>query len=211
MAASRIVAVTVAVPPFSEMVPGVRTAWARTPFTVPSPTWPSSSSVMVRLAPVTAPMPKAFVAVPVTVRFRSASSVVLSRAVIVTVSSAFSVLPAGIVIEASSGTDQVSERAGMVIVVGWLEAWLRAADTAAVPPFSGIEAGVTDSVTVGVASSSVIVPVPAAVPMVAATAPLSSRTTVSFGSSVVSPVTETLTVCREAPAAKVSVPSSSAV
>ena len=96
-------------------------------------------------------------------------------------------------------------------MVSALEAWLRTADTVVVPPFSGIEASATDSVTVGAASSSVIVPVPDAVPIVAFTAPLSDTTTVSSGSSVVSPVTDTVIVLLVSPAAKVSVSALSAV
>ena len=210
-AASRIFAVTVAVPPFSEMVAGVRVACPRTPFTVHCPTGASSSSVRVSLAPVTAPMPRALLAEPVTVKVRSASSFELSIAVRVTVSPAFPVLPAGMVIEASAGTDQASECAGTVMVVGSPEAELSVADTVAVPAFSEMEVGVTARATVGVASSSVMVPVPVAVPSVALTGPLSFTTTVSFASSIASPVTETSTFARVTPAAKVRDPAARAV
>ena len=67
------------------------------------------------------------------------------------------------------------------------------------------------SVTVGCASSSVIVPVPDAVPMVAFTAPLSDTTTVSSGSSIASPVTDALTVLAVSPGANVRVPEPGAV
>ena len=60
-------------------------------------------------------------------------------------------------------------------------------------------------------SSSMIVPVPVAVPRAAFTAPLRLTTTVSFSSSSVSPVTDTATVLLVSPAAKVSVPATSAV
>ena len=60
-------------------------------------------------------------------------------------------------------------------------------------------------------SSSVIVPVPVLVPMAAFTALLNSTTTVSFGSSAVSPVTETGIVRLVAPGPKVSFPEGSAV
>ena len=65
--------------------------------------------------------------------------------------------------------------------------------------------------TVGVPSSSVIVPVPVAVETAAFAALLSVTTTVSSASSVVSPVTDTLKVWLVAPAAKVSVPPVTAV
>ena len=96
-------------------------------------------------------------------------------------------------------------------MVAALDAWLSVADTVVAPPFSGIESSATASVTVGAASSSVIVPVPEAVPTVAPAALPSVTTTVSSGSSVVSPVTDTVIVLLVSPAAKVSVPEASAV
>ena len=63
----------------------------------------------------------------------------------------------------------------------------------------------------GAASSSVIVPLPLAVPSKALEALLSVTATVSLGSSRVSPVTRTVTVFSVSPAAKVSVPAVSAV
>ena len=60
--------------------------------------------------------------------------------------------------------------------------------------------------TVGAPSSSVIVPVPVAVPIVAFPALLSVATTVSSASSSVSPVTDTSKVWLVVPAANVSVP-----
>ena len=60
--------------------------------------------------------------------------------------------------------------------------------------------------SVGVPSSSVIVPVPLAVEIVAFVGLLRVTTTVSFDSSSVSPVTDTSKVRLVVPAAKVSVP-----
>ena len=82
-----------------------------------------------------------------------------------------------------------------------------------VAPLSEIELRDSASVTVGVASSSLIVPVPvpAVLDTVAFVAPLRATTTVSFGSSVVSPRTDTVTVLLVSPAANVSIPPLSAV
>ena len=80
-----------------------------------------------------------------------------------------------------------------------------------VAPLSAMEVRDSASVTVGASSSSVIVPVPLAVPMLAFDAPLSVTSTVSSGSSVVSPVTETVIVSLVSPAVKVRVPEVSAV
>ena len=60
--------------------------------------------------------------------------------------------------------------------------------------------------TVGAPSSSVIVPVPVAVPVVAFAALLNVTTTVSSASSAVSPVTDTSKLRLVVPAANVSVP-----
>ena len=94
-----------------------------------------------------------------------------------------------------------------------LDACDSAAVTVAVPPFSALDAGAAASVTVGAASSSVIVPMP--VPAVFDTAALlgllSVTPTVSCGSSVVSPATATVSVRLVSPAANVSVPAASAV
>ena len=60
--------------------------------------------------------------------------------------------------------------------------------------------------SVGRSSSSVIVPVPLTVEIVAFAALLRVTTTVSFDSSSVSPVTDTLKVWLVVPAVKVSVP-----
>ncbi len=97
-----------------------------------------------------------------------------------------------------------------VTVVAVAEAWLKAADTVVVPPFSEIELFASVNVTVGVSSSSLIVPVPVAVPSSALVAPLSVSFTVSSGSSSASPVTRTVTVLYVSPAAKVSVPEGTA-
>ena len=56
-----------------------------------------------------------------------------------------------------------------------------------------------------------IVPVPVAAEKVAFTALLNSTTTVSSGSSVVSPVTDTMMIRLVSPAANVSVPAVNAV
>ena len=98
-----------------------------------------------------------------------------------------------------------------VTVGAALDGWSTVAVTVAVPPFSAIDVGATVNVTVGVSSSSVIVPVPVAASSVAFTGLLSVTTTVSCGSSVVSPVTDTVRVWLVAPAVKVSVPAGSAV
>ena len=82
-----------------------------------------------------------------------------------------------------------------------------------VPPFSEIDMAATASVTPGAASSSAIVPVPIR-PLTgtcAFTGPLSTTTTVSSGSSVVSPVTDTAILRLVTPAAKVRVPAGTAV
>ena len=63
----------------------------------------------------------------------------------------------------------------------------------------------------GAASSSVIVPVPVAVPITAFVGPLNRTATVSFGSSVVSPRTDTVIVLLVSPAENVNVPEGSAV
>ena len=99
----------------------------------------------------------------------------------------------------------------IVIVVAALDGWLSVAETVVAPPFSGIESSASASVTVGAASSSVIVPVPVPVPIVAPEALPSVTTTVSSGSSVASPVTDTATVLLVSSAAKVRVPEASAV
>ena len=88
-------------------------------------------------------------------------------------------------------------------------------------PLSGLSATANDSVAVsplspsrtlgepidsdGAPSSSSIVPVPVAVPIVALVAFESSRTTVSSGSSRSSPVTVTATVALVSPGSKVRV------
>ena len=92
-----------------------------------------------------------------------------------------------------------------------LDGWLSVAETVVEPPFSEIESSATASVTVGAASSSVIVPVPVPLPIVAPEALPSVTTTVSSGSSVLSPVTDTVMLLLVSPAAKVSVPEAGAV
>ena len=97
------------------------------------------------------------------------------------------------------------------MMVAALDGWLSVADTVVVPPFSEIESSASASVTVGAASSSVIVPVPVPVPTVAPEALPRATTTVSSGSSVASPVTDTVMLLLVSPTAKVSVPEASAV
>ena len=86
-------------------------------------------------------------------------------------------------------------------------------------PLSLIEAGVNTSVTAGVSSSSVIVPVPVSSLIVGAkpgspapfAAPLSFTSNVSFGSSITSSVVLTVTAFAVSPAAKVKVVAATAV
>ena len=78
-----------------------------------------------------------------------------------------------------------------------------AAVTVVVPPFSAMAPSASASVTVG-ASSSRIVPVPDASPSSAFTGSLSARTTVSFGSTLKSPYTDTETVSLVSPGANTS-------
>ena len=65
---------------------------------------PPSSSPIVRTAPVTGPIPCALLAEPMTITMWSAPPVSLSTALIVAVSEAFAVSPAGMVIVASGPT-----------------------------------------------------------------------------------------------------------
>ena len=105
--------------------------------------------------------------------------------------------------------------ADTVTVVIALEAWSSVAVTVLIPPFSEIDDADSESVTVGVASSSVIVPVPVRVvpppEKVALFALLSSTFTTSFGSSVASPMTEMAMDLLVSLGAKVSVPGVRAV
>ena len=81
---------------------------------------------------------------------------------------------------------------------------------AAAPPSPSVTLGeLIDSV--GAPSSSVIVPVPVPAEMVAFAALLNATTTVSSSSSVVSPVTNTVTLRLVTPAANVRVPAATAV
>ena len=119
----------------------------------------ASSSSSVSAAPVTdSALPDAwlFAAVAVTVPSRFASSRVLSTAVMVTVSASVVAL-AAITISASASTVYSPDTPTTVTVVAALEVVppLSVAFTSAVPPFSGIEASSSDSVTVGGSSSSV--------------------------------------------------------
>ena len=79
-----------------------------------------------------------------------------------------------------------------------------------VPPSSMVE-GVSVSADVAEASSSRIVPVPVDGPSTALTGSARTTSTVSFGSSLPSPLTETSTLPLVAPAAMVRVPEDSAV
>ena len=165
----------------------------------------SSSSSIVIETPVTDPIPTEFCAVPVTVPVRLSSSLLLFTAVIVAVSNAFAVRPAAIVIFESIPTVYRSATGVIVIVVATLDAWLKLADTAAVP-VSEIELSFRCRVTVGSSSLSVMVPVPVPADIPALIGSLSSMTTVSFCSSTSSPVTVTVNDLLRSPGAKVSVP-----
>ena len=179
-----------------------------------------SSSVIVSVTDDGCVIPCEFVAEPDTVTLLSASSRVLSTAVTVTVPLLL-VLPAAMVSVVllfslkSPFAVFAPAAAETVTVVCWLDARSRLAVTVAelVAPLSAIELRDSARVTVGVASSSVIVPVPlpAVADTVAFAAPLRATTTVSFGSSVVSPRTVTVTVLLVSPAANVSVPPLSAM
>ena len=177
-----------------------------------------SSSVIVSVTSAGCVIPCVFAAVPETVTLLSASSMVLSTAVTVTVPLLL-VAPAAIVnfalplSEKSPATAPVPAAADTVIVVSSLEGWSSEAVTVVefVAPLSGMLVRESARVTVGASSSSVIVPVPLAVPIPAFPAPLNATTTVSSGSSVVSPVTDTVIVSLVSPAVKVSVPPVTAV
>ena len=97
--------------------------------------------------------------------------------------------------------------AATVSVTAWLEAAESRAVTVLLPPFSPMLGGVSTSVTLGVASSSVMVPVPVRAPSVVARVALvgvpSVTITVSFGSSRVSPLTGMVMVPVVEPAAMV--------
>ena len=177
-----------------------------------------SSSVIVRSTFAGCVIPWLLVAVPDTVTLLFASSRVLFTAVTVPV---LLVLPAAIVSvlaalrRKSPATVSVPAVAPTVTVVAALDRWSSVAVTVlTLPvPLSAIALGVTANVAVGASSSSVIVPVPLAPPSasVACVGLLNVTMTVSCGSSVVSPVTATVTVRLVAPAVNVSVPAGSAV
>ena len=180
----------------------------------------ASSSVIVSVTAAGCVIPWLLVAEPDTVTLLLASSRVLSTAVTVTVPLLL-VLPAAMVsvvllLSAKSVSAVAAPAAAAtVMVVAADDARSRLAVTVAelVAPLSAIELRDSARVTVGASSSSVIVPVPvpAVLDTVALVGLLSATTTVSFGSSVVSPVTETVTVLLVSPAANVSIPPLSAV
>ena len=180
----------------------------------------SSSSVIVSVTDDGCVIPWLLVAVPDTVTLLSGSSRVLSTAVIVTVPLLL-VLPAtmvsvGLALRLKSPFAVFAPAAAAtVMVVAADDARSSVAVTVAelVAPLSAIEVRDSARVTVGASSSSVIVPVPvpAVLDTVAFVGLLRATTTVSFGSSVVSPRTDTVTVLLVSPAAKVSVPPLSAV
>ena len=179
-----------------------------------------SSSVIVRSTFAGCVIPWLFVAVPVTTTVLFASSRLLFTAVTVTVP-VLLVCPAAIVSiglalrRKSPPTVSVPAVAPTVTVVAALDRWSSVAVTVlTLPgPLSVIALGTTASVTVGAASSSMIVPVPLAPPSASVAFPglLSVTMTGSSGSSVVSPVTATAMVRLVSPAANVSVPDGSAV
>ena len=175
-----------------------------------------SSSVMVSVTADGSRISRSLAAEPDTVTLLVGWSVALSTAVIVTVP-VLEVAPAAIrssVFELSRKSEAavfVPAAADTVTTVSRPVTRSSAAVTVlpSRPP-SAMESGDSESVTVAASSSSVIVPEADAVEIVAFTGSLSSRTTVSFVSSVSSPVTETVTVLLVSPAAKVSVPAESA-
>ena len=199
------VAEIVVEPPFSEMEPS-----AAVSVTVGA----SSSSVIVIGAPRTRAgavvEAKTYAhAVAVTVNARSSSSRVLSVAVSVTVLLPV-VEPGGTSIVVAL-TVQAPATSPNRTRTRFVQVASRVTDTVAVPPFSEMDDGPTDSVTVGGPSSSVMVPVPVArVEERTALAGLLRVTrTVSWNSSPPSPMTVTVIVLLVSPAAKVSVPGAS--
>ena len=120
----------------------------------------ASSSVMVRVCgsgPVT---PTVFVAMPETVTVLSAASTLLFAAVIVTVPELV-VSPAVIVrvvplSEKSAATAGMTGTAEITMVVTTLDGVSSVAVTVLVPAFSGIEAGLSTSVTVGVTATRTV-------------------------------------------------------
>ena len=98
-----------------------------------------------------------------------------------------------------------------MIVTAALDAPLNFAVTVATPPLSEIDEDDKISETVGVPSSSVIVPVPMPVAILALFALLNVMITVSFDSLSASPVTDTSMFLLVCPAVKVNVPEVTAV
>ena len=171
----------------------------------------ASSSVIVSVALGGFATPWPPDAVPDTVASPSGASTASSSAVIVTTPT-LAVCPAAMV-SAAFALSVTSPEADTVIVVASLDAPLSLAVTVVTlpAPLSSMRADDSTSLAVGVASSSVIVPVPVAVPSVALFGLLSVTLTVSSGSSTSSPVTVTRTVLLVSPAAKVNVPAVRAV
>ena len=152
-------AVTVATPPFSAIDAGDAES---------DTVGRLSSSVNVSAAPVTVTVCESaaawsFDAEPVTVVERTAapSSTSLSTATIVATSEAFAVSPASITTVASGPAVYAPATPVTVTVVAALDGRDSVAVTVAVPPFSEIDDGDTASVTIGGASSSLIVSVTA--------------------------------------------------
>ena len=107
------------------------------------------------------------------------------------------VSPAAITIRpaAPDGTVKTLACAVTVTVVGWLDLPDSAADTVAVAPFSEIDAGITDRVTVGVASSSssvsvapVTLPAPRSLDSVAVTVAVRLGSSTSLSTAVIAAV-----------------------
>ena len=171
----------------------------------------ASSSVIVSVALGGFATPWPPDAVPDTVAAPSGASTASSSAVIVTTPT-LAVWPAAMV-SAAFALSVTSPEADTVIVVASLDAPLSVAVTVVTlpAPLSSMRADDSTSLAVGVASSSVIVPVPVAVPSVALFGLLSVTLTVSSVSSTSSPVTVTRTVLLVSPAAKVNVPAVRAV
>ena len=182
-------------------VPSSGSAFCRVPCPLPS--------VRVSAAPAKAPTPWLFSTVPVTVTDRSSAlSTPSSTAVIVTLSAAFAVAPAGIVMAASVPTVYAPSTAVTVTVVSALDAWVNVAVNVVVPPSSEIARSATISITPGAASSSRIVSVTSAGDATPLSPPTVADTVTSLsGASTVlsTAVTVTAPVLVVAPAAMVSV------
>ena len=164
---------------------------------------------MVSAAPAKAPTPWLFSTVPVTVTDRSSAlSTPSSTAVIVTLSAAFAVSPAAIVMAASDPTVYAPSTAVTVTVVAALDARVNVAVTVVVPPSSEMALSATVSTTPGAPSSSSIVSVTSAGTATPLSPPTVADTVTSLSgasTALSTAVTVTAPVLVVAPAAMVSV------